>query len=108
MCAVLTDSHLQKHKAVLVYSQLGISRSTAIVVAYLMAENKWSLQVSYRHQLRRLCLCYCVCVLVCLPVCEQVFNSKLSTNFEYIFWRIYFLEDNQLSLMNAHLITLWW
>jgi len=70
MCAVLTDSHLQKHKAVLVYSQLGISRSTAIVVAYLMAENKWSLQVSYRHQLRRLCLCYYV--FVCLSVCLSV------------------------------------
>ena len=31
----------------LVFSQLGISRSATIVIAYLMAENEWSLEASY-------------------------------------------------------------
>jgi len=44
---LLTDSHLQQSEVVLVFSQLGISRSATVVTAYLMAENKWSLQVTF-------------------------------------------------------------
>jgi len=41
---LLPDSHLKQKAAVLVFSQLGISRSATIIMAYLMAERKWSLQ----------------------------------------------------------------
>lgn len=43
------NSHLQQSEVVLVFSQLGISRSATIVMAYLMAENKWSLQQAEKH-----------------------------------------------------------
>jgi len=46
LCSVLTAFHLKQSAAVLVLSQLGISRSATIVMAYLMAENKWSLKAS--------------------------------------------------------------
>jgi len=44
---VLTDSHLKENSVILVFSKLGISRSAAIVMAYLMAENKWSPEASF-------------------------------------------------------------
>ncbi|XP_070572447.1 serine/threonine/tyrosine-interacting-like protein 1 [Ptychodera flava] len=43
------ESHSKKGKVVLVYSELGISRSVTIVVAYLMYFYKWSLEDAYRH-----------------------------------------------------------
>lgn len=47
LCTVLTDSHLKENSVILVFSKLGISRSAAIVMAYLMAENKWSPEASF-------------------------------------------------------------
>lgn len=43
------NSHLKEKSAVLVFSKLGISRSATIIMAYLMAERKWSLQEAQTH-----------------------------------------------------------
>jgi len=51
MCILLTDSHLKQGEVVLVFSQLGISRSATIVMAYLMSEKDWSLEASFLQQL---------------------------------------------------------
>jgi len=56
VCILLTDSHLQQKEVVLVFSNLGISRSATIVMAYLIAENKWSPQASFIQQLVLTCL----------------------------------------------------
>ncbi|ELT94562.1 hypothetical protein CAPTEDRAFT_126144 [Capitella teleta] len=46
------DSHKEKKNVVLVFSDLGISRSAAIAVAYLIHCNKWTLKESYAHALK--------------------------------------------------------
>lgn len=43
------DSAVEMKKGVLVHCGLGISRSTTIVVSWLMKANKWTLQKSYKH-----------------------------------------------------------
>lgn len=43
------NSHLQQGEVVLVFSQLGISRSATIVMAYLMVEKDWSLEQAESH-----------------------------------------------------------
>nr|XP_022343310.1 serine/threonine/tyrosine-interacting-like protein 1 [Crassostrea virginica] len=43
------DTHKEKNQVVLVFSNLGISRSATIVLAYLIYKNKWSLQEAYIH-----------------------------------------------------------
>ena len=45
LCAV-SDNHKKENKVVLVFSNLGISRSATIVIAYIMKTNKCSLKVS--------------------------------------------------------------
>ncbi|XP_050410627.1 serine/threonine/tyrosine-interacting-like protein 1 [Patella vulgata] len=50
-CAFL-DTHRESRKAVLVFSNLGISRSVTVVVAYLMYHNKWTLQEAYDRVLK--------------------------------------------------------
>jgi protein-tyrosine phosphatase len=45
--AFITDG-LRSGSSVLVHCRAGVSRSAAIVVSYLMAENKW-------------CVCMCAC-----------------------------------------------
>jgi len=42
---------LKNKEVVLVFSELGISRSATIVMAYMMAEKKWSLQAGFLQQL---------------------------------------------------------
>ncbi|XP_077995353.1 serine/threonine/tyrosine-interacting-like protein 1 [Glandiceps talaboti] len=43
------ESHTKERGAVLVYSDLGISRSVSVVIAHLMYLYKWSLQDAYNH-----------------------------------------------------------
>ena len=43
----ISDSHKEKNHAVLVFSNLGISRSATVILAYLMHHNKFSLKVSH-------------------------------------------------------------
>lgn len=43
------SGHLDKKHAVLVFSDLGISRSAAVIIAFLMHHNKWSLKEAYEH-----------------------------------------------------------
>ena len=45
----ISDGYRQKESIVLVFSQLGISRSATIVLAYLMHHFKWSLKVRSAH-----------------------------------------------------------
>lgn len=46
------DNHKKENKVVLVFSNLGISRSATIVIAYIMKTNKCSLKEAYNHVLR--------------------------------------------------------
>jgi len=42
----ITDTHYDKKEAVLVFSNLGISRSVTVILAYLMHHFKWTLKVT--------------------------------------------------------------
>ena len=44
----LADNHKSENKVVLVFSNLGISRSATVVIAYLMKSQNWSLKVYTR------------------------------------------------------------
>ena len=46
-CFSITDNHKDEKKVVLVFSNLGISRSATVVIAYLMKVKQWSLKVSF-------------------------------------------------------------
>ncbi|XP_064612955.1 serine/threonine/tyrosine-interacting-like protein 1 [Liolophura sinensis] len=46
------DKFKDEKKVVLVFSQLGISRSATVVMAYLMYHFKWSLKEAYEHALK--------------------------------------------------------
>lgn len=43
------DNCKAKHQVALVFSNLGISRSATVVIAYLMKVNNWSLETAYSH-----------------------------------------------------------
>ena len=45
ICPLSADEHKEKKHVVLVFSQLGISRSATVIIAYLMHHHKWTLQV---------------------------------------------------------------
>ncbi|XP_076435208.1 serine/threonine/tyrosine-interacting-like protein 1 [Babylonia areolata] len=47
-CCFLDDMKKQE-KAVLVFSDLGISRSATVVLAYLMKHDSWPLELAYQH-----------------------------------------------------------
>ena len=96
LCILLTDSHLKQNEVVLVFSQLGISRSATIVMAYLIAENKWSLQASFLQQLVfynllgwRLSTNLCVKLLLVLHHCLNIKIILASTDA----WLLYTLWD---------------
>ncbi|KAK3586407.1 hypothetical protein CHS0354_013111 [Potamilus streckersoni] len=50
-CSFL-DTHIAAGEAVLVFSNLGISRSATIVIAYIIYHNKWTLKEAYQHALK--------------------------------------------------------
>lgn len=52
MACKFLDNHKAENKVVLVFSNLGISRSATIVIAYLMKVNNWSLKEAYNHTKR--------------------------------------------------------
>ncbi|KAK3083863.1 hypothetical protein FSP39_004313 [Pinctada imbricata] len=52
---VFIDTHKEKKEAVLVFSNLGISRSATVILAYLIHHNKWSLKEAYDHVMKCCC-----------------------------------------------------
>ncbi|KAL3858333.1 hypothetical protein ACJMK2_012927 [Sinanodonta woodiana] len=50
-CSFL-DTHMAAGEAVLVFSNLGVSRSATIVIAYIIYHKKWTLKKAYQHVLK--------------------------------------------------------
>lgn len=51
----IIDTALTQNKKVLVHCAAGISRSPTFVIAYLMQENKWSLEEAFQFVKKRRC-----------------------------------------------------